>query len=115
MTPQAGSIARQGAGCLAFEIQVDLGTDIHSHPEYRAAGKCTGIHIVLADVVAAVESDTQAVAGERELADLRLHGSARDGLLVDVELGGPNRLAILPRLLAVELHADGVLAGSDRL
>ena len=56
------SVARQRAGCLALEIQIDLWTDIHTHPENRAAVECARIHIVLADVVATVESDTQAVA-----------------------------------------------------
>src|SRR5262249_45420985 len=46
----------------------------------------------------------------REFADLRPHVPLRHGLVVDVERGFAERLAVLAGLLAHELHAQRVLS-----
>src|SRR4029077_1515869 len=80
-----------------------------THTEDRAAREFARSDVILAHVIAAVEADTQAITRERELADLRPHRSALHDLVIDVELGCTDGLAVLAALLARELHAKRVL------
>ncbi len=76
-------------------------------PPLKRAGRL----VLLTHGVAAVAPDAQAVARQRELADLGPHRAFRHDLVVDVELGRPERLLVLAGLFARELHAERVLAG----
>ena len=53
----------------------------------RPALERVGAGVFLADGVGAVVPDAQAVAAQRELADLRAHRAFGHDLVVDVELG----------------------------
>src|SRR5262249_4784660 len=75
-------------------------------PALEGAGRL----VLLAHRVGAVGADAEPAA-EAELARLRPHRALSDELIVDVELRGAQRLAVLARLLPDELDSDGVLAG----
>src|SRR5262245_2793731 len=66
--------------------------------------------IVLADRVAAVAADAEAVAGKGELTELGLHLARSDRLFIDVEGGRTKRFAQFTRLFADELHAQRIFA-----
>src|SRR5262245_13500149 len=66
------SVARECAGRLLLEIEIALLADVDAYAEDRAVRERAGVSVVLADVVAAVEADAQAVARQRELTGLRL-------------------------------------------
>src|SRR5262245_14645116 len=78
------SIAGERARGLGFEVHVRVLAHVDRHTEDRAALERAGRLVILADVVAAVAPDAEAVAGERELAHLRLHRAIGDLLVVDV-------------------------------
>src|SRR5262249_50528764 len=82
-------------------------------PQGLPALEAAGGLVFLAHRIGAVVADAQTVPSERELAGLGLQRPLCDDLVVDVELRGADRLAVLARLLARELHPKGVLAGLD--
>src|SRR5215831_4083090 len=84
--------------------------DGDAHPEYRSALELPGRFVFAAHRVAAVETHAQAVPAQRELAGLGLHGALRDQLIVDVELGGADRFALVTCLLPREFDTERVLA-----
>src|SRR5262249_20213991 len=101
------------AGGFRFEIEVRVFADVDPDAKNRSALERARQLVLLADVVAAVATDAEAVATEGELADLRPHRAMRDDLVVNVELAGPRRLLVLPGALAHELEAEDVLAGRE--
>src|SRR5215471_11944765 len=91
-----------------LEIEVlrllDRDPDEEDLPTLEPAGR----PVLLAHRVGTVGADADAAA-EAELARLRLHRPLGDDLIVDVELRGTHRLAVLARLFPNELDSDGVL------
>ena len=69
--------------------------------------------VFLADSVAAVASDAQAVAGESELSCLRAHRPAGDGLVVHVQCSRAQGLVVFARFLPDEFHPQRILAGFE--
>src|SRR5262245_54157304 len=104
------SVAGERAGRLGFEVEIRLFAHIDPDAEDRAALERARRLVLLADVVAAVASDAEAVAGERELAHLCAHRPFSDDLVVHVELRLPDRLVVLAGRFPGELHAQHVLA-----
>src|SRR5215472_12445362 len=94
---------------LLLEVEVlrllDRDSDEQDLPALEAARRL----VLLAHRVGAVGADAEAAA-EAELARLRPHRALGDELVVDVELRGAHRLAVLARLFPDELDSDRVLA-----
>src|SRR5262249_4712528 len=104
------SLVAQGSFQLHFSVEilrlVHGDFDELDRPALERARRL----VLLTHGVAAVVADAQAVAGERELAQLRLHRPLGHGLVVDVELGLAEVLLVRARAFPDELHTEDVLA-----
>src|SRR5262249_51792732 len=105
-----GSVASQSANRFALQVKVGFGAYVKTNAENRATGKGARPLVFLAHFVGTIEADAKAVPAKREVPDLRSHGSLGHGLVIDIELGLAQRLAVFTRLFADEFHAEGVLA-----
>src|SRR5262249_56864507 len=94
---------------LLLEVEVLRFLDRDPDKEDLPALELARRLVLLAHRVGAVGADAEAAA-EAELARLRPHRALGDELVVDVELRGAQRLAVLARLFPNELDSDGVLA-----
>src|SRR5437899_1491782 len=94
--------------CPLLEIEVLVLPDADADAEYLPASERGRRLVFLADVVAAVAADAEAVTRQRELACLRPHRPFRDDLVVDVELRLADRLVVLAGAFPREFHAECV-------
>src|SRR5262245_19829580 len=90
---------------------LDSDCDAQDLPALELAGRL----VVLADRVAAVEADAEAVAGQRELARLSLHRPFGGQLVVDIEAGFADGLHVRTGLLAREFHTEREFARLELL
>src|SRR5450755_182741 len=92
---------------LPLEIDVRLAADVDCDAVDRTAGELVRVSagVVAGDRFAAVSSDAEAFAGDRELARLGLDAALADLLLTVVERQDPGRDA--GRVLAVLLEVGG--------
>src|SRR5262245_11715298 len=97
------SVPREGAGGFRLEVEIRLLADVDPDAQDGAARERPGRFVVLADVVAAVAPDAQAVAGQRELADLGPHRTLRDDLVIHVQLRRAGGFLVLAGAFADEL------------
>src|SRR3954447_4684525 len=120
----AGSLAGHHRDGLALEVDVGLAADVDRHAVDRAADERVRrfARVAVGDGVAAVAPDAQPVAGDRELARLRLDAPLADLHLAVEERQRADRHA--GRILALLLEGGGqdqllpgrhVLVGDDLL
>src|SRR5262249_15080053 len=107
------SVAGERAGSFRFEVKIRLPAHVYPHAKDGAAGERAWRLVILADVVPTITADAETVPRQRELAHLRPHRALPHDLVVYVQFGRPDRLAVLPGRLADELDAQDVLAGRD--
>src|SRR5688572_15732183 len=103
-------VSRERCRSQRFKIEVLSLLDAHTHKEDCASRELPGRLVSLADRVAAVVPDAETITGECELSGLSTHRSGSHDCLVDVEIGGSERLVILTCAFPNELHAQAVLA-----
>jgi hypothetical protein len=104
-------VAGQGGGELALDVEVDVVADVDLDLQDRPALEREAGRILLADRVAGVVADRQALAAEGEVAGLGLQRASGDNLVIDVQLGGAVGLVALAELLLAELDAENVAPG----
>src|SRR5262245_58712905 len=99
------SVAGERAGSFRFEVKIRLPAHVYPHAKDGAAGERAWRLVILADVVPTITADAETVPRQRELAHLRPHRALPHDLVVYVQFGRPDRLAVLPGRLADELDA----------
>src|SRR5690348_9759610 len=104
------SVDGHGAGCQFFEIEILRLLDSHADGLDGTVLERARRLVFLAHRIAAVAPDAETVARQRELAELGLHVALGHDFFIDVERRLAQRLAVLARLVADELHAKRVLA-----
>src|SRR5262245_42286554 len=73
--PPAALIARHRSGSQPLQVEVGVLPDVDCHTQDSSASELPGSVVFLAHLVSTIESDTQAVTAQREVAALSPHRS----------------------------------------
>src|SRR4051812_21130570 len=97
-------------GGFFFKVEINLRAHVHRDAKNCAALEGPGRLVFLAHGVAAVASDAEAIARQRELAGLDPHVSLGDALVAKSWAWNAGLLSELQLLLAEKFHETGARA-----